>query len=97
MIGAVQDWAASLDEMDPLKRASIIKKAEKNLKHRSGEARGQFVYDISWITCRTYQYSWACYEFCHNPELYDVTAAQAEVACVWANAPDMTESDIFYT
>ena len=52
VIGAVQDWAASLDEMAPLKRASIIKKAEKNLKHRSGKARRQEGEMWSWSNCR---------------------------------------------
>ena len=41
VIGAVQDWAASLDEMAPFRRDSIIKKAEKNLMHRSGKAHRQ--------------------------------------------------------
>ena len=52
----------------------------------------------TWNNCRNEQNASACRNLCDQPESYSwLTAAQTEVACVWANAPYMGDDDIFYT
>ena len=52
MIGAVQDWAASLDDLAPMARASQIKKATKNRKHSSHVTRRRSDEAPEWSDCR---------------------------------------------
>ena len=51
----------------------------------------------TWSNCRNDQVADACQVFCDRPSDYSfLTFAQAEVACVWANAPSMTEAEMLY-
>ena len=52
MIGAVQDWAASLDDLAPMARTSQIKKATKNRKHSSHVTRRRSDEAPEWSDCR---------------------------------------------